>query len=114
MVLGKLFAALSLVFILLSGCGASRYGLGGSQLCDPTISQMGPDTFYAGANCASASYGMQAAAVFCQRMSRKSLVTNVSGNSDVVFRCLYPGDPELTRPTYQRPPNVIIQDNRNR
>ena len=106
-------ATLGLFLVLVvSGCGTSRYG-GASSLCDPDISQVGPDTFYARGNCSGANYSISAANVYCSRMGRNSLVKNIKGN-DVMFRCLASNDPEYRRPDYEKSPDVIIQDNRRR
>ena len=96
------------VGLLLAGCGTSKYGQG---ICDPSISQLGPDTFYASASCATPGYAIAAASNFCRQNRKQSLVQNIKGD-DVIFRCLNSNDSENQRPTYQKSPNVIIQDNR--
>jgi hypothetical protein len=31
---------------------------------------------------------------------------------DVTFQCLAPGDPKLTRPSYTKKPDIVIEDRR--
>lgn len=107
----KILSAIALSTTLLMGCGTSKYGQG---ICDPRISKLGPDTYYASANCSSgASYGIPAANIFCTQIGKNALVTNITGD-DLTFRCLSANDPEYRRPDYEKSPNVIIQDNRKR
>lgn len=91
---------------LLSGC---------ASLCNSsTFSQLGPDTYQASGVCGGPTEAATAG-TFCARMGKKVLVTNTRGYNDggaTIFRCLNADDPEYARPTYQRSPNVIIQDNR--
>jgi len=64
------------------------------------------------------------AAQHCAAMGREILVTNISTGTtnvsygavpaSVTFRCLATGDPELTRPDYQRPADVRTEDARQR
>ena len=100
------------VVLAISACGTSQYG-GATSLCDPDISSVGPDTYYARGNCSGANYGISAANVYCSRMGKNSLVKNIKGD-DVMFRCLATNDPEYRRPDYEKSPDVIIQDNRKR
>ena len=103
------FALLSLS-LLTTGCGTSKYGLG-PDLCDPNVSPLGPDTYFARGNCSGANYSISAASFFCRQQGKVSLVRSITGN-DIVFRCLAANDPENRRPDYRKDPNVIIQDNR--
>ena len=105
-------AALSAT-LLMSGCGTSQYGLGAGTLCDPYISQLGPDTYYARGTCSGPNYGISAANYFCNKRGTNALVKNITGD-DITFRCLSSNDPEYRRPDYEKSPNVIIQDNRKR
>lgn len=104
--------ALNATLLLMVGCGTSQYG-GATSLCDPAISKLGPDTYYARGSCSGANYGISAANVFCNQRGQNSLVKNITGD-DVMFRCLSANDPEYRRPDYEKSPNVIIQDNRKR
>jgi hypothetical protein len=90
---------------------------------------IGPDTYTITARASPSRGGpgaarpmaLQEASAFCARQSRQMLMLSVNsnvtsfdgaGSSDVVFRCLPPGDPELQRPTIRPTPNVVIE-NRN-
>jgi hypothetical protein len=101
-----LAVAITSVYVgALSGCAG---------LCDSSFSQLGPDTYQAHGSCGGPRE-VESAAPFCARMGKKVVVTNTHGYSDngiTVIRCLSPNDSDYQRPTYQRSPNVIIQDNR--
>lgn len=95
------------LLVVLSGCAA---------LCDPTVVQIGPDTFRADGMCGGQEEA-RGAGEYCRRMGKEVLVTSMRGYGDygknqTVFRCLSPYDPEYRRPNYQSSPDVIIQDNR--
>ena len=60
---------------------------------------------------------------YCTQLGKKILVLNIDdkkvpvgtpGNTDIVFRCLSEGDPELKRPNLEARPDVVIQDRRLR
>jgi hypothetical protein len=93
------------------------------------VAKMGPDTYSVSAQASPArggasgsrSMALNKATDYCQGMGREMLVKNISGHTtniygaggvDVTFQCLVAGDPELRRPDYQRPPDVVIQDRR--
>ena len=105
--IGKLFALLSCL-VLLASCGTSKYG-GATSLCDPDMSQLGPETYFARGNCSGANYAISAANSFCAQRGKASLIKNITGN-DAIFRCLAPNDPEYKRPDYQKSPNIVIQN----
>jgi hypothetical protein len=98
-------AIASVCVVALSGC---------ANLCDSSFSQLGPDTYQVHGSCGGPRE-VESAAPFCARMGKNVMVTNTHGYSDngiTVIRCLSPNDPGYQRPTYQKSPNVIIQDNR--
>jgi len=108
-------ALLICLAVELSGCGLKTYSTG--------VLEMGPDTFSVSADDLSASIAMQSAVgqaqVHCGSLNKEILVTNRSARTagarnvyEVTFRCLAKGDPELARPTYERPPDVRIEDRR--
>lgn len=100
--------------VISAGCGTSKWGKGGGTLCDADIVKVGPDTYRADGSCGGNDEAHDAG-VFCGRMGKEVLVTNMRGNSGTkgtIFRCLAKGDSEYKRPDYQPSPNVIIQDNR--
>lgn len=106
-----------LIAMAASGCGTSRYGKG-SSLCDSDIIKVGPDTYRADGSCGGGEEARDAG-IFCERMGKEVLVTNMrgygdSGKNQTIFRCLAKGDSGYRRPDYQPAPNVIIQDNRQR
>lgn len=98
----------------LSGCGLKTYSSG--------VLPMGPDTYTVSADDLNASTAKQAALGqaqnHCSSLGKEILVTNTKTSRetrniyDVTFRCLSKGDPELTRPTYSKEPDVIIEDKR--
>ena len=100
--------ALSSALLLAAGCGTSKYG-GASSLCDPAMSQLGPDTYFARGSCSGANYSISAANSFCAQSGKASLVKNITGD-DVIFRCLSSNDPEYRRPDYQKSPSIVIQN----
>ncbi len=108
---------LCLIALVMMGCGTSRYGKG-SSLCDSDIVKVGPDTYRADGSCGGNEEARDAG-VFCDRMGKEVLVTNMrgygdSGKNQTIFRCLTKGDSGYRRPDYQPAPNVIIQDQRQR
>lgn len=101
----RVFSIAALITTTLTGCAG---------LCDSRFSKLGPDTYQAAGSCGGPRE-VESAGPFCARMGLNVLVTNTHGYNDngtTVFRCLRPDDPAYKRPTYERPPNVIIQDNR--
>ena len=100
----------------LSGCGLETYST--------RVLEVAPDTFTVATDDPSASIAMQSAVgqaqVHCGSRSREILITHRSATTvgdrnvyEVTFRCLAKGDPELTRPTSARSPDVQIEDRRN-
>ena len=105
MFIKRRFTVVGLIVTALSGC---------ANLCDSSFAQLGPDTYQASGHCGGPAE-VRSAGPFCAQMGLNVLVTNTHGyddNGTTVFRCLRPSDPAYGRPTYQRSPNVIIQDNR--
>jgi hypothetical protein len=107
-----------MLLVALAGCAMSSEAI-----------PIGPDTYTITAQAAPVRGGvgaarpmaLQEAAAFCSRQGRQMLLLSVNanvvnvhggGSSDVIFRCLRPGDPELQRPTIRPTPNVVIE-NRN-
>jgi len=93
------------------------------------IVPVGPDTYTVSASAMSERGGaagariraIQEAGRYCTNIGRELLVTNITtrtsnlfgdGSSDVIFRCLPQGDPDLRRPDVRPPPNVVIEDRR--
>lgn len=89
---------------------------GCASLCDSSIVNVGPDTYYAEGMCGGQEE-VRSGGEYCRRQGKQILVTNMRGYGDrgqnkTIFRCLAPNDPGLSRPSYQRSPDIIIQDNR--
>lgn len=99
--------------------------------CAPTSSgvlKMGPDTYSvstsalyaAGGPAGAKAAAYREAGAYCSGMGKEMLVLNEQqsgiatgpGGSDIVFRCLAAGDPELKRPVYRAAPNAVIEDRR--
>ena len=93
------------------------------------IVPVGPDTYTVSASATAERGGtmgarilaIQQAGRYCTSIGRELLVTNITtktinrfgeGFSDVIFRCLPQGDPDLRRPDLRAPPNVVIEDRR--
>lgn len=95
----------------MSGCSSS-FREGRTSLCDPHVSQLGPATFIAEANCAKAGPGIEAANYVCTQVGMKTIVTNIQ-NNDVIFQCLDASDPEYQRPAYTKPADIVIKDSRD-
>jgi len=98
--------------VITTACVFTLSGCAG--LCDPSFSQLGPDTYQIHGSCGGPRE-VESAAPFCARMGKQVMVTNTHGYNDngiTVIRCLSPNDRDYQRPTYQKAPNVIIQDNR--
>lgn len=105
---------INLFILLLSGCASSQWGESGGSLCDSQMTQLGPDTYMSSGmygNGCGTDYKVRHAGIYCSRMGRQILVTNIDNSTggNVIFQCLVPTDPELQRPTFQREPNIIIQ-----
>jgi hypothetical protein len=103
------------VAALSMGCGLRTYSSG--------VMQLGPDTFTVSADDLNASTAKQAALTQaqqrCANLNKEILVTNTRAVRDpnrniydVTFRCLAKGDPELTRPTYTKEPDIVVEDKR--
>lgn len=107
-------AVVMLASITVSACGLKTYSSG--------VLPMGPDTFSVSADDLNASTAKQAAhsqaQAHCASLGKEILVMNTKASRatrniyDVTFRCLSKGDPELTRPTYTKEPDVVIEDKR--
>lgn len=105
-------AAVIMLSCSLSGC-ASTSG----------VMPMGPDTFSVSSDNPSAAAAKQSALSqaqgHCASLGKEIMVTNTEtavirnrAVYDVTFRCLSPGDPKLTRPSYTKNPDVVIEDRR--
>lgn len=51
---------------------------------------------------------------YCAQLNSQIMVTSIDrpdqfGPTDVTFRCLKPGDPELVRPNIERAPDTVIK-----
>lgn len=81
----------------------------------PRISQVGPDTW--AVETGQSWHGREVAGEYCAKMGKLVLVTNMEQRytgATVIFRCLRSDDPDYRRPDYQKPPNTVIQDNRQK
>ena len=111
-------AVAAIACLLLSACAQSS-----------GVLKMGPDTYTVSAAAAPARGGssearriaLTEANQHCAQMGKEILVTNVgtattniygAGSTEVTFRCLAKGDPDLQRPEYRRPPDAVIEDRR--
>lgn len=107
-------AALSIAALTVAACGLRTYTSG--------VMPMGPDTYTVSADDLNASNAkkaaMRQASQFCSKSNKQILVINTKTSTDVRtlydinFRCLGAGDPELTRPNYEKAPDVLIKTNR--
>jgi hypothetical protein len=117
MMINNRAAKMSLLLGLLTvtGCGLVTHSSG--------VLPMGPDTFSVSADDLSPTTAKQAALSqaqsHCKTLGKEILVTNTSFSRglnrtlyDVTFRCLSKSDPEYTRPTYERPADIRIEDQR--
>jgi len=103
-----------LLVLLLSGCAASRWGDSGGDLCDSQMTQLGPDTYMSSGvygNGCGTEYKVRHAGIFCNRMGKQILVKNIDNSTggNVIFQCLSPDDSDLQRPTYEKEPDVLIE-----
>ena len=107
--------------IMLAGCASST-----------GVLPVGPDTYSITTGASSARGGMagargtalKEAGEYCAKAGKQILVQDISAsssfasgfdisqNSNVIFRCLSDGDPELKRPNLEARPDVVIQDRR--
>jgi len=85
--------------------------------------KLGPDTYTVSASkhvsggvTATAS-ALQAANKYCISLGQELLVSGIKERlhgalfiSDVTFKCLTKGDPELARPAYRPAPDIIIEN----
>lgn len=105
----------TIVVALLTGCASTT-----------DVMKMGPETYRVSAAASPARGGpagaqgmaLEAANKYCTKDSKEILVVNTAtfhgaGSSEVTFRCLDKGDPELQqRPDYRKTPDVLIEDSR--
>lgn len=104
----------STLALLLSGCASSQWGGSGASFCDSQMTQLGPDTYMSSSvygNGCGTEYKMRHAGIFCGRMGKQILVKNIDNSTggNVIFQCLSLGDTDLQRPTYQKEPDIIIE-----
>ena len=98
------------VVFVLSGCVSGGPPVAnGRNLCDPDVSKMGPNTYLAKDSCGG-GYALDVADRMCNADGREILVTR-KRESEIIFQCLKPGQ-TYQQPTYEKDPNVIIQDRR--
>lgn len=109
-------------FVLCFVAGSITVGCGSTGGVMP----MGPDTFnvsaskhYTSGGAEAKSNALLAANAHCASLGKEILVTNTSSsyaapfyNSSITFRCLSKNDPELSRPNFQKSPDVVIEDKR--
>ena len=101
--------------IVLAGCAQSS-----------GVMKLGPDTYTVSTHAAPAAGGTSGAKGrslteannHCASMGKEILVTNIStgasghmpgGTSDVTFKCLAEGDPELQRPSYESGADIVVE-----
>lgn len=109
-------AAAILTSLALVGCGTVTQTSG--------VQPLGPDTFTVSSDAINPSTArrsaLEQASAHCAGVGRELLVTNIAGTQAeysrvlyaVTFRCLSKGDPELARPQYRQPADVVIEDSR--
>jgi hypothetical protein len=121
--MNKLWIAASLSTAVMSAGCASSTG----------VLPVGPDTYSISAGASAARGGLagargtalKEAGEYCAKAGKQILVQDISAsssdtgrpldisqNSNVIFRCLSEGDPELKRPNLETRPDVVIQDRR--
>ena len=99
------------------------FSLGGCITTTSGVLPMGPDTYSVSSDSQNSSIAkktaLSQAQSFCLNLGRELLVTNTKTEEhsarytyDVTFLCLPKGDPQLTRPTYTKEPDVVIEDKR--
>jgi len=86
---------------------------------------VGPDTYmvtaqkhnFAGGLSSAQSNALEQANAKCAEEGKQLIVTNTTTDFDrpmytfgITFRCLSQGDRDLTRPTYQQSPDVVIEN----
>ena len=91
------------------------------------VVKMGPDTYTVsvaasparGGEIGAKSLAYEQASKQCSDMGKELLVTNTraertttmgAGMTELTFRCLAAGDPDLQRPTYRSTPDVVIEN----
>ncbi len=103
----------SFVLVLLGACGST----GG-------VMKLGPDTYtvsaskhYTSGGAVAKTNALEAANTHCLQLGKELLVTNTTDGYNgtfythsVIFNCLEKGDPKLTRPTYKKTPDVVIEN----
>jgi hypothetical protein len=106
-----MYILLPLIFAVLAGCTHSS-----------GVLKLGPDTYTTSAAAAPAAGGssearriaLTEANQYCAKMGKEILVKNIgaaSGTStEITFRCLSKGDPELQRPEIRQAPEVTVED----
>ncbi|MDP6436310.1 MAG: hypothetical protein QF790_06620 [Gammaproteobacteria bacterium] len=82
-----------------------------------SVTQLGPNTYQATPGTDTWDHTRQTVGdtptKVCAKIGKKSLVTNISGNGAVVFRCLDENDPEYRDIDYEIAPNVRIETEDN-
>lgn len=93
------------------------------------VQRLGPDTYLLstqvmfGPNKAGSSRtaALAQAGEYCAQQGKEILVDDfktaghamsVTGDTQLTFKCLNKGDPDLRRPTYTQPATIVIEDRR--
>jgi hypothetical protein len=102
----------ALTSILLASCGAVPRSTG--------VMLLGPDTYRVSARASMARadesqrMALAEANSYCAQLKSQILVVSIErpdpfGPTDVTFRCLKEGDPDLVRPNIERSPDTVIK-----
>jgi hypothetical protein len=101
---------LAVAVALIAGCSAPGITPNGYSLCDPTISEVGPSTFYGEDSCGG-SYALRGAVTFCGDRNQRMMLTNKMDDY-IIFQCLDQSDSRYVRPEFKTAPDVRIEDSR--
>lgn len=88
------------------------------------VMKLGPDTYtvsaskhYTSGGAVAKTNALESANNHCLQLGKELLVTNTSNGYEapfytysVTFNCLNKNDPQLTRPTYKKSPDVLIEN----
>lgn len=106
-----LIFSVSCIFIFI-GCGLRTY--------NSSVLEVGPDTYFVSANDLNISIATKEALTlandYCKKLGKEILVTEKKSRIElrsfyeVTFMCLNKNDYELTRPKYEKTPDVIIEN----
>lgn len=92
------------------------------------VMSVGPDTYlitteadmFRGGGSGARQVALSEAQKHCTTLGKELIVTNMKSSPfvgggqsfDLTFRCLVKGDPDLSRPTYEKTPDMVIEDRR--